>query len=354
MCSRYAYGKFCCHLGNFWFTSTGIIEGSSRVLVPPLIPIWPTSKLGEVVQGLVPLGFETPGWRYHRFPGQHFPVLDHQPSWWKFLPCFETEFPLLHLWPLSLVLLFCLSAKSLALSFSVPHHAVRQREELLLPPKIANEGIRTEPIYSWWLPGDWKAVWISVCESFLLQKQKEFRKVNTLTLALPGQEFEFSSFTLTLKRPRCWKGMMGEERVKQPGILTEIRLLFWPIHSFLLIFYFHKSWRENLLRITFSAPKETGAHLAGDFTGALLQKWRAVTELRQEGFHFLPISPLCWPVELHFLNPENVENCSCESSDKSLKNRARKIRKGSFNLFSSLKAGCTTLSSLTTTCLTCS
>lgn len=74
------YGKFCCHLGNFWFTSIGIIEGSPGVLVPPLIPIWPTSKLGEVVQGLIPLSFETPGWRYHRFPGQLFPVLDHQPS----------------------------------------------------------------------------------------------------------------------------------------------------------------------------------------------------------------------------------------------------------------------------------
>lgn len=55
-----------------------------------------------------------------------------------------------------------------------------------------------------------------------------------------------------------------------------------------------------------------------------------------------------------FLNPESVENCSCESSDKSQENRARKIHKGSFNLFSSVKAGCTTLSSLTTTCLTCS
>lgn len=138
------YGKFCCHSGNFWFTSTGIIEGSSGVLVPPLIPIWPTSKLGEVVQ----LSFETPGWRYLHFPGQLFPVLDHQPSWWKFLPHFELEFPLLHLWHLSLVPLFCISAKSLALSFSVTYHAVRQREALLLPPKIANEGIRTEPTYS--------------------------------------------------------------------------------------------------------------------------------------------------------------------------------------------------------------
>lgn len=143
------YGKFCCHSGNFWFTSTGIIEGSSGVLVPPLIPIWPTSKLGEVVQGLVQLSFETPGCRYHHFPGQLFPVLDHQPSWWKFLPRFEPEFPLLHLWHLSLVPLFCISAKSLALSFSVTYHAVRQREALLLPPKIANEGIRTEPMYSW-------------------------------------------------------------------------------------------------------------------------------------------------------------------------------------------------------------
>lgn len=28
------YGKFCCHLGNFWFTSVGVIEESYGVLVP--------------------------------------------------------------------------------------------------------------------------------------------------------------------------------------------------------------------------------------------------------------------------------------------------------------------------------
>lgn len=82
------YRKLCCHLGNFWFTSNGIIEGSSGVLAPPLIPVWPTSKLGEVVQGLIPLSSETSGWGYHSFPEQLFPVLNHPPSWGKFLPCF--------------------------------------------------------------------------------------------------------------------------------------------------------------------------------------------------------------------------------------------------------------------------
>lgn len=74
------FGKCCSHLGNFWFTSVGIIKESSGALVPPMITVWPTSVLGEVVQGLVPLSFETPGCTYHHFPGQRIPVLDHPPS----------------------------------------------------------------------------------------------------------------------------------------------------------------------------------------------------------------------------------------------------------------------------------
>lgn len=106
------------------------------------------------------------------------------------------------------------------------------------------------------------------------------------------------------------------------------------------------------MSITFSAPGETRANPAGDFMGALLQKWWGGTGLTQEPT-FPGISTAVLNSGTTFLNHENVENCSCEPYDKSQKNRARKSHKGLFNFLSSLKASCTTLSFLTIPCLTC-
>lgn len=128
------YRKLCWHLGNFWFTSIGIIEGSAWVLVPTLILVWPTSKLGEVVQGLSPLSSETSGWRYHSFHEQLFPMLNHPPPWWKFFFLFLTRISLaasVTSVPCPPVMCLC---KVAVLSFSVTHRAIRQQEALLLPP----------------------------------------------------------------------------------------------------------------------------------------------------------------------------------------------------------------------------
>lgn len=93
--------------------------------------------------------------------------------------------------------------------------------------------------------GDWKATWISICESFLLQKQNKFTKVNSLALAFPEQEFEGFSLILPLKRLRDWQGMMGERRIKQSGSWTETLLLFWPMCNLLFIFRLHKNKEKS-------------------------------------------------------------------------------------------------------------
>lgn len=159
------------------------------------------------------------------------------------------------------------------------------------------------------------------------------------------------SLILILKRLRDWQGMMEKEGLNNLKAEQQ-KLCSYFDPSVICCLYFSSTQMERkAMSITFSAPEETRAKPAGDFLEALLQKCWGVTGLRQEGFHFLPASPLqCWTT---FLNHRNVENCSCESSDKSQKNRARKSHKGSFNFFSSLKAGCTTSSFLTTPCLTC-
>lgn len=71
--------------------------------------------------------------------------------------------------------------------------------------------------------------------------------------------------------------------------------------SVICCLYFSSTKPEKTRNITFSAPEETRANPAGDFMGALLQNLWGVTGCREEGFHFLPASPLwCWTVELYF------------------------------------------------------